>query len=113
MFIIFSSVIDSNDSLQPFTFKRFIATVKKIGQPGHPLPPLDAVDFHGCLSPVVPGYEMPHVEEFGMTEEEFAEGLHIWKGGEIEALKRFDALVKQVYLKQVMLHSLVLFSYHW
>ncbi|CAB4010945.1 cryptochrome-1-like isoform X2 [Paramuricea clavata] len=90
------NVIKSNDSLQPFTFKRYIATVKKIGQPDNPLPPLDAVSFHGCFSPVVPGYEMPCVEEFGMTEEEFVEGSHVWKGGEDEALRRFDALVKSI-----------------
>ena len=94
--MLFYSVIQSNDSLQPFTFKRFITTVKKMGQPDFPLAPLDAVSFHGCLSPAVPGYEMPSVEEFGMTEEQQMEGTHIWKGGEKEALRRFDALVKQV-----------------
>ena len=111
MIIIFSSVIDSNDSMQPFTFKRFIETVKKIGQPANPLPPVNPVDFHGCLSPVVPGYEMPHVDEFGLTEAEFAEGLQTWQGGEIEALRRFDALVKQVYLKQVMFHLSILLCF--
>ena len=39
---------------------------------------------------------MPRVEEFGMTEEEFVEGSHVWKGGEDEALRRFDAFVKSV-----------------
>ena len=94
--MIFYSLIQSNDSLQPFTFKRFIRTVKKIGQPDIPLPPLDAVAFHGCFSPFVLGYEMPRVEEFGMTEEDLIEGSRIWKGGEHEALRRFDALVKRV-----------------
>lgn len=89
-------MIKCNDSLQPFTFKRFITTVKKIGQPDYPLPPLDSVSFHGCLSPVVLGYEMPRVEEFGMTEEDLNEGVQVWTGGENEALKRFDVLVKTV-----------------
>ena len=97
-------MIQSNDSLQPFTFKHFIKTVKKIGQPDHSLPPLDAVAFHGCLSPGVPGYEMPRVEEFGMTEETLAEGSHIWKGGENEALRRFDALIKKVFKLNVSQH---------
>lgn len=92
----FYSVVKSNDSLQPFTFKRFITTVKKIGQPDDPLPPIDAVSFHGCFSPVVPGYEMPSVEEFGMTEEDFVDGTQLWKGGEDEALRRFDAIVNKV-----------------
>lgn len=90
-------MVKSNDCLQPFTFKRFVATVKKLGQPEYPLLPLDATSFHGCLSPFVPGYELPLVQEFGMTDEDFLEGLEIWRGGEIEALRRFDILVKKVY----------------
>lgn len=102
IFLIFvPRVIKYNDSLQPFTFKRFITTVKKIGQPDMPVPPLDSVSFHGCLSPVVPGFEMPSVDEFGMSDEDFIDGPNIWKGGENEALKRLDLLVEKVGMIQM------------
>lgn len=59
------------------------------------------MSFRGCVSPVLPNYHLPTLEEFGLNDVTYNEGGEIWKGGETEALKRFY-LLKEKVIKTVI-----------
>lgn len=80
----------------PITFKQFCCLFKKANPPQDCVETVDKSLFGTCITPVEEDekllYCMPSLEDLGIV----ADGEHVWKGGETEALKRLEFLLNEV-----------------
>lgn len=93
-FLLFVSarIIKQNGGSPPLTYKKFLAIIRSLGLPEHPVPSLDVQFLAGCDTPVSEDHEekygVPSLEELGLD----VRNIHaeVWHGGEKEALIRLD-----------------------
>ncbi|XP_078359944.1 cryptochrome-1-like [Oculina patagonica] len=85
-------IIKHNGGTPPLTYKKFLAIIRSLGPPEHPVPTLDVQLLAGCGTPVSEDHEekygVPSLEELGLD----VRNIHgeVWHGGEKEALIRLD-----------------------
>lgn len=92
MLSVSARIIKNNGGSPPLTYKKFLAIIRSLGSPEHPVPTLDVQFLAGCGTPVTEDHEekygVPSLEELGLD----VRNIHteVWHGGEKEALIRLD-----------------------
>lgn len=85
-------IIKNNGGTPPLTYKKFLAIIRSLGPPEHPVPTLDVQLLTGCSMPVSEDHEekfgVPSLEELGLDIKNIP--VEVWHGGEKEALVRLD-----------------------
>lgn len=81
-----------NNHSPPLTFKRFQAIVNRLELPRKPLPTITQEQMARCRTQISDNhderYGVPSLEELGFKTQ--GDSLHVWKGGETEALERLN-----------------------
>ena len=91
-FFISFRIIKNNGGTPPLTYKKFLAIIRSLGSPEHPVPSLEVQLLTGCSTPVSEDHEekfgVPSLEELGLDVKNIP--VEVWHGGEKEALVRLD-----------------------
>lgn len=82
----------------PFELEGFLRCANSLGQPRTPDQPVDRSTLQACSSfNYLSGkFDVPSLMEFGVKDKSAAPARRIWKGGETEALRRLNVVLKRV-----------------
>jgi len=89
---------DAENGAIPLELERFLQLTDSIGRPKAPDHPVDKSSLQGCSSPngLSWNFDVPSLMEFGVKGKGAVPARRIWTGGETEALRRLNVVLKTV-----------------